>query len=113
LLLRLLFRVQFRLFLDFQFLTVSSSILLTFSIPVPAAIANVNTESVKVETVIAFAFTESIGLPGPHRLLHVITVIYERIVILLLSPSSARSSDYAQPGQVYLFKYHRSLSCKD
>ncbi len=111
-LLRLLFRVQSGIFLDFQFLITSISIPPVFSILVLAVIANVDTESVKVETVIAFAFTESIGLPGPHRLLHVITVIYERIAILLLSPRSAGFSDYAQPELIYLFKYHRSLSCK-
>jgi hypothetical protein len=112
-LLRLLFRVQSGLFLDFQFLITSFSIPPVFSIPVLAVIASADTKSVKVETVIAFAFTESIGLPVPHRLLHVITVKYERIAILLLSPSSIGSSDYALLGQVYLFKYHRSLSCKD
>lgn len=62
------------LFLDFQFLTLSSSFPLVFSTPFLTARASADIEFIEVEAVVASAFAESIGLPEPHRLLHAVTV---------------------------------------
>jgi hypothetical protein len=61
LLLWLLFPIQSLLFLDFQFLTLSSSSPPIFSTPFPTIRASADTESIEVGAAIASAFAESIG----------------------------------------------------
>jgi hypothetical protein len=61
LLLWLLFPIQSLLFLDFQFLTLSFSSPPIFSTRFPTIRPSADTESIKVEAVVASAFAENIG----------------------------------------------------